>query len=114
MPVKRLGKRTAKRDEAAYRSDGWNGSFLWMNHIGCAESVPPGRLCRRPATDGTRGRILLAGLALFAEHGFHGTSIRDIAAGADVQSRCTATSRRKRQSSPSWSWPATKSTTPAW
>jgi AcrR family transcriptional regulator len=40
----------------------------------------------RPATDGTRGRILLAGLALFAEHGFYGTSIRDIAAGAGVRS----------------------------
>jgi AcrR family transcriptional regulator len=44
-------------------------------------ALPP-----RPATDGTRGRILLAGLQLFAEHGFHGTSIRDIAAGAAVQS----------------------------
>ena len=39
-----------------------------------------------PAADGTRGRILLAGLALFAEHGFHGTSIRDIAGEAGVQS----------------------------
>ena len=44
-------------------------------------ALPP-----RPATDGTRGRILLAGLGLFAEHGFHGTSIRDIAAEAAVQS----------------------------
>ena len=44
-------------------------------------ALPP-----RPATDGTRGRILLAGLRLFAEHGFHGTSIRDIAAEAAVQS----------------------------
>ena len=44
-------------------------------------TLPP-----RPATDGTRGLILLAGLALFAEHGFHGTSIRDIAAEAAVQS----------------------------
>jgi AcrR family transcriptional regulator len=44
-------------------------------------ALPPG-----PATDGTRGRILLAGLGLFAEHGFHGTSIRDIAAEAAVQS----------------------------
>ena len=40
----------------------------------------------RPAADGTRGRILLAGLGLFAEHGFHGTSIRNIAAEAAVQS----------------------------
>ena len=44
-------------------------------------ALPP-----RPATDGTRGRILLAGLGLFAEHGFHGTSIRDIAAETAVQS----------------------------
>ena len=44
-------------------------------------ALPPG-----PAAGGTRGRILLAGLGLFAAHGFHGTSIRDIAAGAAVQS----------------------------
>jgi len=44
-------------------------------------ALPP-----RSAADGTRGRILLAGLGLFAEHGFHGTSIRDIAAEAAVQS----------------------------
>lgn len=35
---------------------------------------------------GTRGRILHAGLALFAEYGFHGTSIRDIAAHAGITS----------------------------
>jgi len=44
-------------------------------------ALPP-----QPATAGTRGRILLAGLGLFAEHGFHGTSIRDIAGEAAVQS----------------------------
>jgi AcrR family transcriptional regulator len=44
-------------------------------------ALPP-----RPAADGTRGRILLAALGLFAEHGFHGTSIRDIAGEAAVQS----------------------------
>jgi len=44
-------------------------------------ALPP-----RPAAGGTRGRILLAALGLFAEHGFHGTSIRDIAAEASVQS----------------------------
>ena len=43
-------------------------------------ALPP-----RPATAGTRGRILLAGLGMFAEHGFHATSIRDIATEAAVQ-----------------------------
>ena len=35
---------------------------------------------------GTRGRILLAGLKLFAEFGFHGTSIRDLATEAGINS----------------------------
>lgn len=35
---------------------------------------------------GTRGRILEAGLAQFAERGFYGTSIRDLAADAGVNS----------------------------
>ena len=35
---------------------------------------------------GTRGRILRAGLAQFAERGFYGTSIRDLAAEAGVNS----------------------------
>jgi AcrR family transcriptional regulator len=35
---------------------------------------------------GTRGRILLAGLKLFAELGFHGTSIRDLATEAGINS----------------------------
>lgn len=35
---------------------------------------------------GTRGRILSAALKLFAELGFFGSSIRDIAAGADINS----------------------------
>ena len=34
----------------------------------------------------TRLRILLAGLALFGDRGYHGTSIRDIAAEAGMQS----------------------------
>ena len=40
-----------------------------------------------PATPpGTRGRVLLSALRLFAERGFHGTSIRDIAAGTGINS----------------------------
>lgn len=35
---------------------------------------------------GTRGRILLSALQLFAEYGYHGTSIRDLAAGAGINS----------------------------
>ncbi len=35
---------------------------------------------------GTRGRILLAALQLFAEYGFHGTSIRDLANVAGINS----------------------------
>ncbi|MEV6218289.1 TetR/AcrR family transcriptional regulator [Nocardia sp. NPDC051833] len=33
---------------------------------------------------GTRGAILRAGLALFAEHGFHGSSIRQLAAAVGI------------------------------
>jgi AcrR family transcriptional regulator len=39
-----------------------------------------------PDATPTKRRILLAGLKLFAERGYHATSIRDIAAGAQVQS----------------------------
>lgn len=35
---------------------------------------------------GTRGRIMLAALGLFAEYGFHGTSIRDLARAAGINS----------------------------
>jgi AcrR family transcriptional regulator len=35
---------------------------------------------------GTRGRILLSALKLFAEFGFHGTSIRQLGAGAGINS----------------------------
>ncbi|MDI1462605.1 TetR/AcrR family transcriptional regulator [Catellatospora sp. KI3] len=46
-----------------------------------AVELPPGVT---PA--GTRGRILLAGLQLFAEYGFHGTSIRDLATAVGINS----------------------------
>jgi len=39
-----------------------------------------------PRVAGTRGRILTAGLELFAERGYHGTSIRDIASAAGLTS----------------------------
>jgi len=39
-----------------------------------------------PRIVGTRGRILLAGLELFAGRGYHATSIRDIAAAAGLTS----------------------------
>lgn len=38
-----------------------------------------------PGLQGTRAAILRAALNLFATHGFGGTSVRDIAASADVQ-----------------------------
>jgi len=45
---------------------------------------PPRRGPGRPATGGRREEILEAALALFAERGFHGTAIPDIAARAGV------------------------------
>ena len=64
----------------AYRSIGWKLE-LPMDESPRVRRVRSGvpALPPRPAADGTRGRILLAGLGLFAEHGFHGTPIRDIA-----------------------------------
>ena len=44
------------------------------------------RLPADTAPPGTPGRILLSALRLFAEYGFHGTSIRDIAADVGVNS----------------------------
>jgi AcrR family transcriptional regulator len=44
------------------------------------------RLPAHTAPPGTPGRILLSALRLFAEYGFHGTSIRDIAADVGVNS----------------------------
>ena len=73
------------------RSIGWKLE-LPLDDSPPVRRVRPGvpTLPPRPAADGTRGRILLAGLGLFAQHGFHGTSIRDIAAEAAVQSAETA------------------------
>src|SRR5450432_3077518 len=85
-PVKELAQRGGKREDS-YRSSDWRrelpvGESARVRRVRSGgPALPP-----RPATDGTRGRILRAGLGLFAEHGFHGTSIRDIAAEAAVQS----------------------------
>lgn len=46
-----------------------------------APTLPPGVL-----GEGARARILTAALSLFAQRGFYGTSIRDIAAAAGLQS----------------------------
>lgn len=43
-------------------------------------------LPKRPEIEGTRGRILLAALELFAQRGFHAASIRDIAEQAGLVS----------------------------
>jgi AcrR family transcriptional regulator len=72
-------------------------------------ALPP-----RPAPDATRGRILLAGLGLFAEHGFHGTSIRDIAAGTAVQSASLYAHFPSKEAILAELVLATRSTTPAW
>ena len=48
--------------------------------------VPRKRLAQsRPESEPTKERILDSAEKLFAQHGFHGTSIRDIAADADCQ-----------------------------
>lgn len=49
--------------------------------VAVAAALPPGEL-----EDGSRGRILLAALELFARRGFFGTSIRDIAAAVGMTS----------------------------
>ncbi len=45
---------------------------------------PAGRRGRRPGSGDTRGRILASARAIFAERGFDGTTIRDVAARAEV------------------------------
>lgn len=56
---------------------GWDPRRLNAVAVRLPEGVTP---------PGTRGRILLSALRLFAERGFHSASIRDIAAGAAINS----------------------------
>jgi AcrR family transcriptional regulator len=58
-------------------SAGWNPRRLTAVEAQLPHGVTP---------PGTRGRILLSALRLFAERGFHGTSIRDIAADVGINS----------------------------
>ncbi|MEV6968290.1 TetR/AcrR family transcriptional regulator [Hamadaea sp. NPDC051192] len=55
----------------------WEPRRLSAVKVELPEGVTPG---------GTRGRILLGGLQLFAELGFHGTSIRDLGSAAGINS----------------------------
>lgn len=55
----------------------WEPRRLSAVKVELPDGVTPG---------GTRGRILLAGLELFAEYGFHGTSIRDLGGAAGINS----------------------------
>lgn len=55
----------------------WDPRRLSAVKVELPEGVTPG---------GTRGRVLLAGLQLFAEYGFHGTSIRDLGGAAGINS----------------------------
>src|SRR5262249_40324443 len=74
-----------------------NQSFAWSQHEGVTVVTNPrwdsrrlmaveARLPEGVAPPGTPERILLSALRLFAEYGFHGTSIRDIAAGIGINS----------------------------
>jgi AcrR family transcriptional regulator len=56
---------------------GWNPRRLTAVKPELPEGMSP---------PGTRGRILHAALGLFAEYGFHGTSIRDLAAAVGINS----------------------------
>lgn len=53
---------------------------------GTSTTAPAAVLPARPEVTGTRGRILTAALDLFATAGYHASSIRDIAAHADLGS----------------------------
>jgi AcrR family transcriptional regulator len=48
-------------------------------------ALPPDGLPPEAVPEGTKGRILEAALQLFAERGFHGTSIRDIGAAVGLR-----------------------------
>jgi len=66
------------------RLGGADGSRGSRSGVGPGPGAVPGRVGRRPGSADTRGRVLDAARAAFAERGFEGATMRGIAAAAGV------------------------------